>query len=188
MHLAYLMLGLPFGVPYTLDQAYPFIQDGMVVFGFPDIIFKPDDAFLRLLSRQSESGADVVLGLFPAHQPQTMDMVELNADGRIRGIKIKPKKSKLRYTWIIAVWTAVFTEFMHNYVSNSQRIKNSRQTGKGHKKIRELFVGDVIQAAIHEKMLIDTVTFDGGNYLDIGTPEDIFKAVNMANGLKEVYE
>jgi len=26
MHLAYLMMGLPFGVPYTLDQVYPFIK------------------------------------------------------------------------------------------------------------------------------------------------------------------
>ena len=27
MNLAYLMLGLPYGVPYTIDQAYPFIKD-----------------------------------------------------------------------------------------------------------------------------------------------------------------
>ena len=46
MHLAYLMMYLPFGVPYTLDQAYPFVQDAMVTFGFPDIIFQPDDCLL----------------------------------------------------------------------------------------------------------------------------------------------
>ena len=37
MNLAYLMMDLPFGVPYTLDQAYPFVKDSTVVFGFPDI-------------------------------------------------------------------------------------------------------------------------------------------------------
>jgi glucose-1-phosphate thymidylyltransferase len=66
MHLAYLMMNLPFGVPYTLDQAYPFVKNSMVVFGFPDIIFQPDNAFASLLARQAESSADLVLGLFPA--------------------------------------------------------------------------------------------------------------------------
>ncbi len=27
MHLAYLMVGISFGVPFTLDQAYPFVRD-----------------------------------------------------------------------------------------------------------------------------------------------------------------
>jgi glucose-1-phosphate thymidylyltransferase len=53
MHLAYLMMRLPFGAPYTLDQAYPFVQDALVAFGFPDIIFQPDDAFVQLLARQA---------------------------------------------------------------------------------------------------------------------------------------
>ena len=56
MHLAYLMMDLPFGVPYTLDQAYPFVKDSMVVFGFPDIIFQPDNAFANCLpARQQQT-------------------------------------------------------------------------------------------------------------------------------------
>src|SRR4030042_2836613 len=35
MHFAYLMMRLRFGVPYTVDQAYPFVQNNIVVFGFP---------------------------------------------------------------------------------------------------------------------------------------------------------
>src|SRR4030066_731343 len=88
MHLAYLIMDLPYGVPYTLDQAYPFVQDAMIALGFPDIVFHPDDAFVRLLAKQKESNADIVLGLFPASQPHKTDMVELNADGRIRSIQI----------------------------------------------------------------------------------------------------
>src|SRR5262245_55704587 len=42
MHLAYLLMGRPFGPPYTLDQAYPFLQNALVAFGFPDILFTPD--------------------------------------------------------------------------------------------------------------------------------------------------
>jgi glucose-1-phosphate thymidylyltransferase len=187
IHLAYLMLGLPFGVPYTLDQAYAFLQDARVAFGFPDIIFNPKDAFCRLLNRQTQSKADVVLGLFPAHQPQKMDMVDVDPDGRVRTIIIKPIKSDLRYTWIIGVWTAVFTQFMHDYLSNRQK-KNTRQTAKVHNEERELFLGDVIQAAIYDKMQIDTVIFERGNYLDIGTPEDLYEAANFVNELQEVLE
>lgn len=39
---------LPFGAPITLDQAYPFVHDKIIALGFPDIIFKPDDAFGKI--------------------------------------------------------------------------------------------------------------------------------------------
>ena len=38
MQLAYLLLGLPFGTPYTIDQAYSFVRHSTVAFGFPDIV------------------------------------------------------------------------------------------------------------------------------------------------------
>ncbi len=183
MHLAYLMMDEPFGVPYTLDQAYPFIQDAIVVFGFPDIIFQTDDAFLQLLSRQAESDADIVLGLFPAHHPHKVDMVDLDAHGRIRGIHIKPARTHLRYTWTIAVWTSQFTRFMHEYVDAIQRTNDDRNlAGTDANKQQELFMGDVIQAAIHNDMRIDMVLFADGTFLDIGTPEDMVKAVQMTIG------
>jgi glucose-1-phosphate thymidylyltransferase len=175
MPLAYLMMNLPFGAPYTLDQAYPFIQDALIVFGFPDIVFQPDDAFGQLLSRQATTNADVVLGLFPADQPQKMDMVDLDEDGRIRQIVIKPLHTHLHYTWIIAVWTPVFTRFMHEYLI---AIQKEYDQDNGSSKRRELFVGDVIQAAIQTGLQIETVRFPNGDYLDIGTPEDLVKAVH----------
>ena len=39
MDIGYLMMGRPYGPPYTLDQAYPFIRNSRVAFGFPDIFF-----------------------------------------------------------------------------------------------------------------------------------------------------
>lgn len=180
MQLAYLVMDLPFGVPYTLDQAYPFVKDAMVAFGFPDIIFQPDDAFVRLLARQAESNADIVLGLFLGHHTHKIDMVDVDSDGRIRGIQIKPARTQSRYTWIIAVWTSGFTRFMHEYVLASQRTDKDK-TGTHVEERQELFVGDVIQAAIHNHMQIDAVLFDNANYLDIGTPEDMVKAVQITN-------
>ena len=121
IHLAYLMMNLPFGVPYTLDQAYPFLNNCKVALGFPDIIFGPDDAFEQLLARQAQSKADIVLALFPAHQPHKADMVDVDADGRIREIQVKPARTHLRFAWVIAVWTPVFTQFMHEHLNRIQQ-------------------------------------------------------------------
>ena len=51
MHLAYLTVHVPYGPPYTLDQAYPFVKDAVIAFGFPDILFQPEDAYQHLLKR-----------------------------------------------------------------------------------------------------------------------------------------
>lgn len=181
MQLAYLILNLPFGVPYTLDQAYAFVQNAMVIFGFPDIIFQPDDAFSQLLKKQAESNADIVLGLFPAHQSHKMDMVDLGTDGRVRKVDIKPVQTRLRYTWIIAVWTPKFTSFMHDYIFAGKKGNIKGKPLFGFKERDEIFMGDVIQAAIQNDLRIDKVFFEDGEYLDIGTPEDLVKAVQLTN-------
>ena len=177
LHLAYLMMDLPFGVPYTLDQAYPFVQDAIVVFGFPDIIFQPDNAFVSLLAKQAESSADVVLGLYPAHQPHKTDMVDLDTDGRVRGIQIRPARTHLSYAWIIAVWTPAFTIFMHKYLSDIHGGEGQRENSGNLSGSRELFVGHVLQAAIDNQLRIEAVTFPDDTYLDIGTPDNLLKAV-----------
>jgi glucose-1-phosphate thymidylyltransferase len=173
LRLAYVMMHEPFGVPYTLDQAYPFVQHAVVALGFPDMVFRPADAFVALLDRQAITRADVVLGLFPADEPQKMDMVDLDATGRVRQIVIKPAQTALRYTWILAVWTPVFTRFMHDYLVplRAERLERNAVVP------RELFVGDVIQAAIDQGMYVETVLFPEGSCLDIGTPEALVQAV-----------
>ena len=177
MHLAYLMMNLPFGVPYTLDQAYPFLNNSTVALGFPDIIFSPDDAFVQLLARQGQSNADIVLALFPAHQPNNTDMVDVDADGRIREIQVKPARTHLRFAWVIAVWTPVFTQFMHEYLARILDGNRQHDTGDNLPESRELFVGDVIQAAIDDNLHVEGIIFQDGTYLDIGTRDNLFQAV-----------
>ncbi|MFZ5917485.1 MAG: sugar phosphate nucleotidyltransferase [Chloroflexota bacterium] len=177
IHLAYLMMRLPYGAPYTLDQAYPFVQDCIVALGFPDIIFQPDDAFVQLLGRQAASEADIVLGLFPVDQPHKMDMVELDDDGRVRQIVIKPAQTHLRYTWFIAVWTPVFTRFMHDYLASIQITATKSLDEKNGSACREIFVGDVIRVALQNGLRVESVIFAQGTYVDIGTPEDLVRAV-----------
>jgi len=179
MNLAYLIMDLPHGVPFTLDQAYPFIKDAVIAFGFPDIIFQPDDAYVQLLSRQKESNADIVLGLFPAHQPHKMDMVDLDDNGKLREIQIKPKETHLRYTWIIAVWTPSFTHFMHEFVSAFIEKGENGHFENTEEKHQELYVGHVIQAALGADIRIDTVIFPDGKCFDIGTPKDLIETVDV---------
>lgn len=173
MNLAYLIMRLPYGVPFTLDQAYPFTRDATVVFGFPDIIFQPDDAFIRLLAKQDQTDAHMVLGLFPAPRPITMDMVELDSAERIRTIHLKPRETELAHTWIIATWAPLFTDFIHSYVSMSQR-QNKSLTNT-----QEVCFSEVINAAIGNGLIVDYVVFDEGHCLDIGTPENLAKAVGL---------
>jgi glucose-1-phosphate thymidylyltransferase len=174
IHLAYLMVRVPFGAPYTLDQAYAFVKHAVVVFGFPDILFEPDDAFVKLLDRQVATGADVVLGLFSSDRPQVMDMVEVGKNGQARAIVIQPTQTELRDAWIIAVWTPAFTRFLHEYLQGLQsgQLSDTEGVRRG-----ELSVGQVFQVAIKNGLRVQTVRFPEHTFLDIGTPENLLSAV-----------
>lgn len=171
-HIAYLLMDLPFGVPFTINRAYPFLKNATVVFGFPDILFEPQDAFKQLLARQMDSNADVVLGLFPTQKSYKADMVDTDSNGRIQRIEIKPSSTALRYAWIIAVWNFAFTEFMHRHLGVYSEIDRPE---------KEVFLGDVFQTAIDDAMQIESVTFQNGRFQDIGTSEDLIKAVSQTD-------
>jgi glucose-1-phosphate thymidylyltransferase len=168
VHLAYLMMGLPYGTPYSADQAWPFVRHSLVAFGFPDMLFGPEDLFGQLLEHQDATAADVVLGLFPADRPHKSDMVEADAGGEVRQIVIKPARTGLQYTWGVAVWAPAFTDFLHEFLA---RHRQGAAAGP------ELFIGDVIQAAIRAGMNVRAVPVSEQPFLDIGTPEDLERAV-----------
>jgi glucose-1-phosphate thymidylyltransferase len=168
VRLAYVMARLPFGQPFTADAAGPFIRGFTVLFGFPDILFEPKDAFVRLLAEQRTTGADVVLGLFPTDRPEKSDMVMVDDAGAVRKILIKPDATKLTHTWILAVWAPTFTGFLRSFVVQALEADPSGRPGG-----RELFMGDVFEAGLGEGMCIRAVTFDEGAYTDIGTPEEL---------------
>ena len=85
------------------------------------------------------------------------------------------------YSWEIAVWTPVFTRFLHNYLLSRQSIFNETRSGINPEGENELFVGDVIQAAIKSTIKVDSVIFKDGSFLDIGTPEDLAEAVRIGS-------
>ncbi len=172
MNLGYLIMGLPHGVPFTLDQAYPFVQDAIVALGFPDILFQPEDGFARILTRLVTSHADVVLGLFPTDQPYKAGMVDFDAAGRVHLVVEKPPQSSLRYMWGIAVWTPAFTEFLHMHILSLKARSNLSQ-------LPELPIGNVIQSAIEQGLHVEAEALENGSYLDIGTPNDLVRAVQQ---------
>ena len=177
MNLGYLMMNLPFGVPYTLDRAYLFVQKAIVALGFPDILFQPNDVFTRLLTRQAARKADVVLGLFPTERPQKAGMVDFDSEGRVRRIKEKPKQTNLRYMWGAAVWNPRFTSFLHEYLITIEANRQQHPAGNYPTKEQELPIGDVIQASIDRGLQVQAEVFADGEYLDIGTSEDLVRAV-----------
>ena len=176
MNLAYLMMRLPYGAPYTADQAAPFLRNCLVAFGFPDILFGPDDAYCQLLKRQAVTHADIVLGVFPADQPDTMDMVDVDEDGWVRSFVIKPPRTTLRYAWILAVWTPAFTSYQHEFLKKRLQEVDGSTTAMQ----KEISVGQVIQAAIQDGVRGQAVIFPDHGYLDIGTPGNLIKAVEQS--------
>lgn len=177
MPVAYLVTGSSYGVPFTVDGAFPFLKDKWVLFGFPDIILKPDDVYIRLLDQMKKTHVDIVLGLFPAVNPQKMDMVVLDDHDAISGIDIKPTRTNLYWTWITAVWNTKFTRYMHDYVACEREHITRIENQDGLERVPERFVGDVIRKAIGSGLKIDKVEFPEGRYIDIGTPEDMKAAI-----------
>ncbi len=175
LNVAYLMMRSPYGTPFTLNQAYPFVQDCRVAMGFPDILLAPDDVYVQLLQHQEDSGADVVLGLFPARRSEKVDMVELDPDGRPEHFVIKPKETSLTYTWICAVWTPAFTLYLNDVITEAE---------PRWRPFDELFVGHVFQQALDDGLAIEAVCFPDGTYTDIGTPDALFEVVRGDEGAR----
>jgi len=174
MDLAYLVIRDSPGVAFTVDAAYPFVRDSTVLFGFPDIIYWPEDALSAVVEKQRASGADFVVAVVPTDRPEKNDCVELDGAGRIVGMEIKQPESKLRHTWMLAVWGPAFTEFLHEFVAEvGPDIAADDSLWKG----RELYPGDVLWAAIEQGLSHDTVVFENGGFTDIGTPDELFRAV-----------
>jgi glucose-1-phosphate thymidylyltransferase len=169
MNIAYLIMQKPFGAPYTIDEAYPYIDQANVAFGFPDILFNGKGVYDRLHQQLLSGQADVVLGLFRIQDGQRADIVEVDSDGRVQNILIKPAQTNLEYAWITAVWRPTFTTFMHNFLAQLE------QNAPG----QELYIGDVFQAAIDKQMTIDSVLFSDRFFYDIGTPDGLLKATTI---------
>ena len=183
--LAYIITDYSYGAPFSLKQAFPFVSGATILLGFPDIIMSPVDGFSRLLERKTETGADLVLGLFRATEPAKMDMVELDDHGEIKAIDIKPRTTALIYTWIIAVWSPAFTAFMQTYLDDVEPVLRRKLQDTPGERLPEYYVGQVIQAALKSNLHIANVIFEEETYTDIGTPDSLVSAMTTMAGREE---
>lgn len=171
--LAYLVNRGTAGVPHTLDQAHPFVDRATVLLGFPDIIVRaPEPVFPRLLDRLETTGAAAVLGLFPSSRPDKGDMVETDAEGRVRRVVVKSSTTDLRSAWVVAVWGPAFTSFLHERVGRP--VDPAGDPGA------ELHLGPLFEEAAAAGLDVRGVAVPGGRYIDLGTPEELAAYVSGA--------
>jgi glucose-1-phosphate thymidylyltransferase len=177
MNIAYLIRELPYGVPFTLDCAWPYVKKDLVVCGLPDILFQPMNTIQLTVERQAEKGADLVLAVFPVEVPEKWDSIVLDQNNRLIRLVPKPHGQASGYTWVIAVWTPVFGLFMHRYVSDWLNKYHTGDSKTDLNATAEVSLGQVFQAAIDQGVNVDTVIFEEGFCLDIGTPNDLGRAI-----------
>jgi glucose-1-phosphate thymidylyltransferase len=149
------------GTPFSLDKAFPIVKDHITALGFPDIMMKPSNAFTQVLDKLFSAEIDISLGLFPIERKYSWDMVDFS-DGRITKFEIKSPETQLKYGWALAAWKPSFASFMHHY------LENLPMPGT-----QELYVGNVMQAAMEAGLKIGYVLFETGSCIDLGKPEDL---------------
>jgi glucose-1-phosphate thymidylyltransferase len=172
LSIAYLMMNLPHGVPYTVDQAHDFVREATVVFGFPDMLVEPEDAYPLTVAHLMATRADLVLGVFPTDQPHLGDPIEFDENGRIRRILVKPVESELRFTWALAAWGPSFTAFMHEFLAERERRAKAEADPDG-----ELHMSPVIMAAIEAGLRVEALHLPNARFLDIGVPKNLVEGL-----------
>ena len=95
-----------------------------------------------------------------------MDIVEAGETGDVRTIVAKPGAGVTGWTWVAAAWGMTFTRFLHDFLAS-----DAASQGR-----TELYVADVLNAAIGAGLSIRAARFPDGDALDVGTAEDLAEA------------
>lgn len=179
VRISYETVGETRSICETLDRALARARDRPVVLGFPDILFRPEDAFARIVERHRTGGADAVLALVPTDRPHKADLVRTDPAGRVLGIDVKPPpgshgtgEGTRPFTWIGAVWSPEVTELLHELV----------ELGRSGAGGRELYPSDVLLEGLTRGLRVEGVRMPEGRHLDVGTPEDLERAARWPDG------
>ena len=166
LDLAYLCQETPLGMPHAIDLATPFLAGQTVGMGMPDTIVAPPDCFAQLFDFHEGTRADLSLGLFPTAEPQALaPVVTEPGSHRVLAIMDKPLDPPVANTWGIVVWSPVFTELLHDYVGAALRQPSG-----------ELLLSEVFADAVTAGLRVHALSFDGGEFHDIGKPANLMRA------------
>jgi len=163
--IAYLYQEELSGMPGALNLAAPWTKDATVIFGMPDTIIEPSNAFSKLIEFHKKSDAVLTLGLFRTSTPGKFGMVETDADHNVIYTVDKPAATTLSNMWGCACWSPVFTELL------SEFLQKNKYTGK------EIVLGDVFNYALEKGLCVKGLLFDDGQYIDIGTTDELDSAL-----------
>ena len=164
MALAYVVQPTPGGLPQALEHARPWLDGEDVVFAMPDTIVLPEDALARVHAERVAKSADVMLGVFPTDEAARLGPVEVDASGVITAIHDKPAKPPRDNTWGVASWSPRFTDFCCAW--------SRKHTGG------EGAIGHAFDAGRTGGFDVRACTFEGGSFLDVGTPQGLRAALS----------
>ena len=170
--ICYQIADYSYCVPFSINQAYPFIKDKTIALGFPDIIIKPRNVFNQLIKKlNSNVETDFVLGMFPSNLEIIKDEMDIIGN-RTKNHYLNNKKDKnLNFTWIIAIWRPTFTKFLNKYLENLVNSYTETELLKN-----ECQLSDILAAAISNDLISEYVFFENGDHIDIGIAERLVKA------------
>ena len=163
--IAYLYQEKLKGMPYALNLARDWLVDNTVLFGMPDTIVEPKNVFQRLIQFHQQEQADLTLGLFHTQNPSKFGMVEFDESLDITFIIDKPQQTDLTYMWGCACWSPRFTKLLDDF------LRANPYKGK------EAVLGDVFTHAIENGLRVKGLPFDDGQYIDIGTADELDMAL-----------
>ena len=89
-------------VSLALSAPSDLADDDVVLLGFPDTVWLPEDGFAVLLREMVAGAADVVLGLFGSDEAARGDVVTLataEAVAQVVAIEVKPPQPSSRLIW-----------------------------------------------------------------------------------------
>jgi glucose-1-phosphate thymidylyltransferase len=171
VQISYVCQEEPTGMADAIDLAYPWIRDATVLMGMPDTIFRPVDALAKLRVFYEREHADLALAVAPTEEPGRLGPVMWDATGRVLEVLDKPEVPPHNNVWVVACWSATFTEFLHSYLAERPR-------GHG-----EVALGSIFQASIERGLRARALSFDDGMYIDVGTMEGLRAAHNVVASL-----
>ena len=162
--IAYLLADASPSVPVSLDAAYSFVRTSEVVLVFPDIVFRPVNAIEETIALRLAREAHVALALVPSTRGDKVDIVSVADSAEVLEIRAKPGQGVKGWTWVAAVWDATFTQFLHDFLAGSAAGQTDPEQG-------ELYVADVLNAAIRAGLSVCAARFADGDAIDVGTPD-----------------
>jgi glucose-1-phosphate thymidylyltransferase len=167
--LGYVIRNVPLGLADALSGAHPWVADRDVCMVLPDTVITPADAMAELCRVRRETGADVVLAVFPTDTPEQLGPVRFDGAGRVLEVLDKPAATDLNNTWGMATWSPRFSEFLRDAVAAAPA--DEKPT-----------LGAVFDSAARRGLAVRCRWFGDGSFLDMGTPENLASLIWRRNG------